>query len=60
MDEATEPLQGLSTSVRNRPDEAMRRLLNASSIQEKSMFIGGGILGTIVLILLVLWLVRRV
>ena len=47
--------------VRWRADGADQPAFNtASSIKENYMYIGGGILGTILVIFLVLWLLRRV
>ena len=45
--------------VRNRPDARIELVFNSIQQRRVHMYIGGGILGTVLLILIVVWLVRR-
>jgi hypothetical protein len=51
-----------SPFVRQRPDAINKSALNGppSHSTETHMYIGGGIVGTIVIVLLVLWLLGRI
>jgi hypothetical protein len=48
--------------VRQRTDDAARRCSNAPvrGLLENRMYYGGGILGTILIVVLIVWLVRRI